>query len=63
MPNINLIPVNLFTPTDAYHHIVDNRPLEAILTRIDLVNSQVDNNTDTLRLERLVHWIIDSINP
>ena len=49
MPNLQLVPIDLYQPLDAYHHIVDNRPLEAIITRIDMVNGQVDNDAQILR--------------
>lgn len=48
MPNLDLIPVNLYGPLTPYHHIADNQPLSAIVTRIDLVNGAVDLNTNIL---------------
>lgn len=42
MPNIDSIPVELYQPLDAYNHIVDNKPLNPILERIDVVNDAVD---------------------
>jgi hypothetical protein len=31
-----------------YHHLADQAPIDALITRIDLVNSQVDNDANTL---------------
>jgi hypothetical protein len=42
MPAIELIPVRLYQPTDPYNHQVDNIPIQALIERILLVNSQVD---------------------
>lgn len=49
MPEINLIPEVLYSAEQPYHFHYDNLPLKNILDRIDLVNSQVDINTDNLR--------------
>jgi hypothetical protein len=49
MPQINSIPEVLYQPNQPYHHIYDNLPLKNILTRIGMVNIQVDTNTDVLR--------------
>lgn len=49
MPNINSIPEVLYEPNQPYHYYYDNLPLQNILTRIGLVNVQVDANTDALR--------------
>lgn len=49
MPNINSIPEVLYLPNQPYHYYYDNLPLKNILTRIGLVNIQVDYNTDVLR--------------
>lgn len=49
MPNINSIPEVLYEPNQPYHYYYDNLPLKNILTRIGLVNIQVDTNTDIIR--------------
>jgi hypothetical protein len=49
MPQINSIPEVLYQPNQPYHYIYDNLPLKNILTRISLVNVQVDTNSDVLR--------------
>jgi hypothetical protein len=49
MPNINSIPEVLYEPNQPYHYYYDNLPLRNILTRIGLVNIQVDTNTDIIR--------------
>ena len=49
MPNINSIPEVLYQPNQPYHYYYDNLPLKNILTRVDLINIQVDYNTDLIR--------------
>lgn len=49
MPNINSIPEVLYEPNQPYHYHYDNLPLRNILTRIGLVNIQVDTNSDIVR--------------
>lgn len=49
MPNINSIPEVLYEPNQPYHYYYDNLPLRNILTRIGLVNIQVETNTDIIR--------------
>jgi hypothetical protein len=49
MPNINSIPQVLYEPNQPYHYHYDNLPLRNILTRIGLVNIQVDTNSDMIR--------------
>ncbi|MHA2428339.1 MAG: hypothetical protein ACXADB_09980 [Candidatus Hermodarchaeia archaeon] len=49
MPEIDLIQPTLYDPIYPYHWLYDNLPLQNILTRIDLVNFQVDINADILR--------------
>ena len=51
MPEINKIPESscLYDGNQPYHVHYDNLPLKSILTRIDLVNAQVDINSDILR--------------
>lgn len=49
MPNINSIPEVLYQPNQPYHYFYDNLPLRNILTRVGLVNIQVDINSDILR--------------
>ena len=49
MPDIQIIPEVLYQADQPYHVHYDNLPLKNILTRIGLVNIQVDINTDILR--------------
>lgn len=49
MPQIDSIPEVLYQPNQPYHYIYDNLPLRNILTRIGLVNSQVDTTAGLLR--------------
>jgi len=49
MPEIDLIQDVLYEPIYPYHWLYDNLPLHNILTRIDLVNFQVDIDADNLR--------------
>lgn len=49
MPNINSIPEVLYEPNQPYHYYYDNLPLRNILTRIGLVNIQVETNADMIR--------------
>ena len=49
MPDISKITDVLYDGNQPYHVHYDNLPLKNILTRIDLVNAQVDINTDILR--------------
>jgi hypothetical protein len=49
MPQINSIPEVTYDANQPYHYLYDNLPLQNILTRIGLVNIQVDANTDILR--------------
>lgn len=49
MPEINKITEVLYDGNQPYHVHYDNLPLKNILTRIDLVNAQVDINSEVLR--------------
>jgi len=49
MPNINSIPEVMYEPNQPYHYYYDNLPLRNILTRVGLVNLQVDTNSDLVR--------------
>jgi len=49
MPNIDSIPEVLYEPNQPYHYYYDNLPLRNILTRIGLVNIQVDTTADLVR--------------
>jgi hypothetical protein len=49
MPRIELIPEVFHAPQDLYHFHYDNLPLENILERQKIINSAVDNNSETLR--------------
>jgi hypothetical protein len=50
MPQIELVEVRLFEPTDPYNHQVDNIPLQGLIDRILLVNSQVDYDAMVLQV-------------
>jgi hypothetical protein len=49
MPQIELVPVPLYTGNQPYNHDQDNIPIQALIDRILLVNSQVDIDADVLR--------------
>lgn len=49
MPNLELVPVPTFAPTTPYHHVADQQPIDALVTRINMVNGQVDNDAQILR--------------
>ena len=49
MPDIDKIPEVLHKATDPYHFHYDNIPLENILQRQAVMNSQIDNNSQVLR--------------
>lgn len=68
MPQIELVPIPLYQPTQPYHHLVDNIPINALIDRILLVNSAVDVNsvilTDAIGTQgTLSNRLIQSINP
>ncbi len=68
MPQLELIPVPLYQPTDPYNHQVDNVPIKALIDRILLVNSQVDINATVLTgaigtQGTLSNRLAQSINP
>lgn len=48
MPAIELVPVPIHTENQPYHHVIDNIPLSSLITRILVVNDQVDINTAIL---------------
>ncbi len=49
MPDIDLIPVPRYSALQHYHVDYDNLPLDALITRIGLVNSAVDIVSDDVR--------------
>lgn len=49
MPQIELVPVPLYQPNQPYNHDQDNIPIQGLIDRILLVNSQVDIDADVLR--------------
>jgi hypothetical protein len=49
VPQIELVPVQLHQPTEPYNHQTDNIPLQGLIDRILLVNSQVDVDANVLR--------------
>ena len=50
MPDIEKIPEVLQNAENPYHYVYDNLPLENILARQRIINLQVDNNSQDLRL-------------
>ena len=48
MPQIELVDVRLYEPTDPYNHQIDNIPIKGLIDRILLVNSQVDVDAQIL---------------
>lgn len=68
MPAIETIPVPTYQPLDPYHHLVDNLPIVGLIERIELVNNQVDVNTDILggaigTQGTLANRLAQSLNP
>jgi hypothetical protein len=49
MPQIELVPVPLYQPNQPYNNDQDNIPIQGLIDRILLVNSQVDIDADVLR--------------
>lgn len=49
MPQIELVPVPLYQPNQPYNSETDNIPIQGLIDRILLVNSQVDIDADVLR--------------
>jgi hypothetical protein len=49
MPEIDLIPVPLYEPLQPYQFEFDNMPLQALMTRMELINFAVDINSQILR--------------
>lgn len=49
MPDIELVPVPLYQPTQPYNYQQDNIPIQGLIDRILLVNSQVDIDASVLR--------------
>jgi hypothetical protein len=45
MPDINNISVPRYQPSQPYHYVYDNLPIDAIVAREDLINTAVDANT------------------
>lgn len=50
MPRIDLITDDLYNAMDPYHVNYDNKPIQSLLKKIELVNSAVDNDGEILRL-------------
>lgn len=48
MPQIELVPVPLYQPNQPYNNVIDNIPIQGLIDRILLVNSQVDLDANTL---------------
>lgn len=48
MPAIELVPVDLYQPSQPYNHQIDNIPIQGLIDRILLVNSAVDIDTNIL---------------
>lgn len=49
MPEIDLVNVVKYDPAFPYHYNYDNLPIEGLITRIMLLNSQVDNDANAIR--------------
>lgn len=49
MPHIDLIPELLYQAMDPYHYEADNRPLQNIYARQNLINIAVDENSEQIR--------------
>lgn len=49
MPETDLVQVPKYDPLSPYHFRIDNLPIEGLITRIFLVNAQVDINSNILR--------------
>ncbi len=49
MPRIELIDVPLHQPEDPYHYEFDNLPLKSLNTRMELINSALDNIVSQMR--------------
>ncbi len=67
MPQIELIPVPLYQPTQPYNSQIDNVPIQALIDRILLVNAQVDVDarilTDSIGTQgTLANRLAQSIN-
>lgn len=45
MPDINNINVPRYQPSQPYHYVYDNLPIDALVAREDLINTAVDANT------------------
>jgi|APGre2960657373_1045057.scaffolds.fasta_scaffold00093_31 hypothetical protein len=46
MPDLSNITVPQYLPNQPYHYTYDNLPIDALVQRDDLINSQVDANTN-----------------
>lgn len=49
MPNLSLIPVPRYEPSQSYHHLIDNLPIDALVNRTERLNAQTDINANVLR--------------
>lgn len=49
MPELDLINVPKYQPTDPYHWEIDNIPIEGLIDRLFVLNAAVDSNTTILR--------------
>jgi hypothetical protein len=68
MPQIELVPVPLYQPTQPYNSQIDNLPIQGLIDRILLVNSQVDIDANILTDAQgtqgtLSNRLAQSINP
>lgn len=48
MPDLSSIPIPRYNASDPYYYTYDNKPLDALNQIINLINSQVDINTQTI---------------
>jgi len=48
MPDLSSLPIPRYSPNDPYYYAYDNKPLDAIEQITNLINSQVNINTQTI---------------
>lgn len=67
MADLSRIPIRYFEQTDPYGYVVDNRPLQDLARRIDLVNQEVTGISSQLQTaggtQGLVERLNRSLNP
>ena len=50
MPDLNQLPVPEYQPGQPYHWSYDNLPLKTLAERDEIINFEVDNHGNILRL-------------